>query len=106
MDGHERVDGSLERLAVDLEGRAAVEHDVQLLLARARLVWVADQRAVLAWREGIDSECVDPEVLAHRDASPAPLDLFEARDLQLGAVVHPVDRTVSPFRGCGRRPRA
>jgi hypothetical protein len=33
---------------------------------------------------------VDPEVLAHRDAPAAPLDVVEARDLLLRAVVHPI----------------
>src|SRR5829696_2220654 len=89
-DEHEcswrRVDG----LAVDLEGRVPVEHDVQLLLARPGLVVLIDQRAVLAGRVGVDSECVDPEVLAHRDISAAPLDVVEERDLPLRLVVHPI----------------
>jgi hypothetical protein len=29
-------------------------------------------------------------VLAHRDASAAPLDVVQARDLQLRVVVHPI----------------
>jgi hypothetical protein len=33
---------------------------------------------------------VDPEVLAYRDISAAPLDVFEARDLPLRLVVHPI----------------
>jgi hypothetical protein len=33
---------------------------------------------------------VDPEVFAHRDISAAPLDVVEARDLPLRAVVHPI----------------
>ena len=50
----------VKRLAVDLEGRPPVEHDVQLLLARPGLVVLIDQRAVLAWAVGVDSECLDP----------------------------------------------
>src|SRR6266550_1263331 len=71
-----------------LEGRLPVEHDVQLLLARPGLIVLIDQRAVLAWRVGVDSECVDPEVLAHRNISAAPLDVVEARELPLRVVVH------------------
>jgi hypothetical protein len=33
---------------------------------------------------------VDPEVLAHRNISAAPLDVVEARDLPLRVVVHPI----------------
>jgi hypothetical protein len=29
-------------------------------------------------------------VLAHRDASTAPLDVVEARDLHLRVVIHPI----------------
>src|SRR5262245_40128758 len=46
----------VDRLAVDLERRVPVQHDVQLLLTRAGLIVLADQRAVLAGREGVDSE--------------------------------------------------
>src|SRR5207244_476336 len=88
-DEHECPCGRVDRLAVDLEGRLPVEHDVQLLLARAGLVVLADQRTVLAGRVGVDSESVDPEVLAYRNISAAPLDLVEARDLPLRLVVHP-----------------
>src|ERR687888_2771736 len=70
-DEYESPCGRVDRLAVDLEGRIPVEHDVQLLLARPGLVVLADQRAVLAGRVGVDSECVDPEVLAHWDVSVA-----------------------------------
>ena len=45
---------------------------------------LVDQRAVLAGPEGVDPERVDPEVLAHRNASAAPLDVVEARDLHFG----------------------
>src|SRR5436190_12593324 len=48
------------------------------------------QRAVLAGRVGVDSECVDPEVLAHRNISAAPLDVVEACDLPVRLVVHPI----------------
>jgi hypothetical protein len=48
-----------------------------------------DQRAVLAGRVGVDSERVDPEVLAYRNISAAPLDVVEVRDLPRRAVVHP-----------------
>jgi hypothetical protein len=89
-DEHECPGGRVDRLAVDLEGRLPVEHDVQLLLARPGLVVLTDQRAVLAGCVGVDSECVDPEVLAHRDISAAPLDVVEARDLPLRVVVHPI----------------
>src|SRR6266540_1390 len=78
-DEHERPGGRVERLAVDLEGRLPVEHDVQLLLARPGLVVLTDQRAVLAGRVGVDSECVDPEVLAHRNISAAPPDFVTSR---------------------------
>src|SRR5579859_4694195 len=54
--------GRVDRLAVDLERRVPVEHDVQLFLARPGLIVIADQPAVLARREGIDSERTDPEV--------------------------------------------
>jgi hypothetical protein len=33
---------------------------------------------------------MDPEVLAHRDRSAAPLDVVEARDLPLRFVIHPI----------------
>ena len=89
-DGHERPGGRVERLAVHLEGRLPVEHDVQLLLARPGLVVLIDQRAVLAGRVGVDPERVDPEVLAYRNISAAPLDVVEARDLPLRLVVHPI----------------
>src|SRR5213076_1901155 len=79
----------VERYAVYLEGRLAVEHDVQLLLARPGLVVLVDQRRVLAGRVGVDSECVDPEVLAHRNISAAPLGVVEACDLPRRVVVHP-----------------
>jgi hypothetical protein len=36
---------------------------------------------VLAGLVGVDSKGVDPQVLAHRDVSAAPLDLVETRDL-------------------------
>ena len=84
-DEHERSWRRVDRLAVDLEGRLPVEHDVQLLLARPGLVVLIDQRAVLAGRVGVDSECVDPEVLAHRNVSAAPLDVVEVRDLPRSA---------------------
>ena len=58
-------------LTVDLEGRLPVEHDVQLLLARPGLVVLVDQGAVFAGRVGVDAECVDPEVLAHRNVCRA-----------------------------------
>src|SRR5262249_32483212 len=63
---------------------------VQLLLPRSGLDVLADEGAVLAGRVGVDPECVDPEVLAHRDSSAAPLDVVEARDLHLRLVVHPI----------------
>jgi hypothetical protein len=87
-DEHERPCGRVDRLAVELEGRTPIEDDVQLLLARPGLVVLTDQRAVLAGREGVDSECVDPEVLAHRDVSAASLDVVETRDLPLRLVAH------------------
>src|SRR3954451_4245168 len=87
---NERACGRVDRLAVDLEGGLPVEHDVQLLLARSGLVVLVDQRAVLAGRVTVDPECVDPEVLAHRDTSAAPLDVIEARDPPLRVVVHPI----------------
>ena len=54
------------------------------------LVVLIDQRAVLAGRVGVDSECVDPEVLAHRNISAAPLDVVEVRDFPVRLVVHPI----------------
>ena len=42
--------GRVDRLAVDLEGRLPIEHDVQLLLSRPGLVVLIDQRAVVARR--------------------------------------------------------
>src|ERR671938_2031721 len=78
-DEHERPCGRVDGLAVDLEARIAVEHDVQLLLSGPCLVMLADQRAVLARRVGVDSKRVDPEVLAHRDVSAAPLDVVATR---------------------------
>src|SRR4029453_13158887 len=61
-DDDERPCGRVDRLTIDLEGRVPVEHEVQLLLARPGLVVLADQRAVLAGRIGVDPECVNPEV--------------------------------------------
>src|SRR4051794_13357603 len=89
-DEHECPCGRIDGLAVDLEGRLPVEHDVQLLLPGAGLVVLADQRAVLTGRVGVDSERVDPEVLAHRNISAAPLDVVEARDVPVRLVVHPI----------------
>src|SRR4029078_11994194 len=43
----ERSRRGVERLAVDLECRAPVEHDVQLFLARSDLIVLADQPALL-----------------------------------------------------------
>jgi len=51
---------------------------------------LTNQRAVLAGRVGVDSKCVDPEVLAYRNISAAQLDVVEARDLPLRVVVHPI----------------
>jgi hypothetical protein len=51
---------------------------------------LVDQRAVVAGRVGVDSERLDPEVLAHRDAPTAAPDVVEARDLHLRVVVHPI----------------
>ena len=70
-------------LAVDLEGRVSVEHDVELLLATG-LVVLVDQQAVLVRREHVDAEAVDPEMLAHRMHPAALLDVVEARDLPFG----------------------
>src|SRR5829696_10152539 len=88
-DEHERSRRRVDRLAVDHEGRLPVEDDVQLLLARPRLVVLVDQRAVLAGRVGVDSECVDPEVLAHRDICAEPLDVVEVRNLPRRVFTHP-----------------
>jgi hypothetical protein len=33
---------------------------------------------------------VDPEVLAHRNISAAPLDVVEVRDLPVRLIVHPI----------------
>ena len=54
------------------------------------LVVLADQPAVLAGCVGVDSECVDPEVLAHRNISPAPLDVVEVRRLPVRLMEHPI----------------
>src|SRR4029453_18045542 len=75
LDRHERPGGRVDRFTVDLEGRVSVEHDVQLFLARPGLVVLGDQRAVVGGRVGVGSKSVDPEMLAHRDASAAPLDV-------------------------------
>jgi hypothetical protein len=87
---HECPCRRVERLAVDLERRRPVDHDVQLLLARPGFVVLVDQRAVLAGRVRVDSKCVDPEVLTHRDIPAAPLDVVEARHLPFRVVVHPI----------------
>src|ERR1044071_7817689 len=94
-DGYKRAGGRVERLSVDLEGRLPVAHDVQLLLAGPRLVGLRDQGSVFTGRVGVDSECVDPEVLAHRDISAAPLHVVQARDVPARLVVHP---TTSVYR--------
>ena len=87
----------VDRLTVDLERRRAVEYEIQLLLTRPGLVVLIDQRAVIAGRQRVDSERVDPEVLAHRNISAAPLDLVEVRHLPvLLLVVHPI---TSELRG-------
>jgi hypothetical protein len=80
----------VDRLTVDLEGRFAVEQDVQLLLARSGLVVLIDQRAVVAGREGVDPERLDPELLAHRNIPTAPLDVVDVRDFPVRLVVHPI----------------
>jgi hypothetical protein len=49
---------------------------------------LVDQRALVAGRVGVDSECLDPEVLAHWDISAAPLDVVELRDSPVRLVVH------------------
>jgi hypothetical protein len=54
---------------------------------------LADQRPVLAGRVGVDSECVDPEVLAHGNVYVAPLDVIEARELPVRVVAHPISPT-------------
>ena len=76
------------RLAVDLEGRRPVEHDVQLFLTRPGLVVLADQQVVLARGESVDTERVNPEMLAHRNVSAATLDVLEAHDLPLRIISH------------------
>src|SRR5437763_1156412 len=43
---HERPCRGVDRLAVELEGRLPVEHDVQIFLARPGLVMLTYQRAV------------------------------------------------------------
>src|ERR671932_2102826 len=87
-DEYESPCGRVDRVAVDLEGRIPVEHDVQLLLARPGLVMLADQRAVLAGGVRVDSECLNPKVLAHRDVSVVALDVVETCDLPLRLVAH------------------
>src|SRR5204863_6395931 len=96
-DVDERSRRGVDRLAVDLEGHLPVDHDVQLLLARPGLVVLIDQRAVLPGREGVDSERLDPEVLAHRNVSAAPLDVVEVRDFPTRLVVHLI---TSVWRTC------
>ena len=59
-------------------------------LARPGLVVLIYQCAVLAGREGVDSERVNPEVLAHGNISAAPLDVVEVRDLPMRRVTHPI----------------
>ena len=87
-DEHERSCRRIDRLAVDLEGRRPVEHDVQLFLARSGLVVLVDEQAVLTGLESVDAEGMNTEVLAHRNVSAAPLHLVEARDLPLRTVGH------------------
>jgi hypothetical protein len=45
---------------------------------------------------------VDPEVLAHRDVSAAPLDVVEIRDLPVRPVVHPITSVLARV-GASRR---
>src|SRR6185437_618818 len=89
-DEHECSRPRVDHLAVDLERHLAVEHDVELLLTRPGLVVVVDQRAVVPGRERVDSERVDPEVLAHRDVPAAPLDVVDVCDPPVRLVVHPI----------------
>ena len=56
---------------------------------RPGLVVLVDH-AVLAGRVGVDSECVDPKVLAHRNISATPLDVVEVCDLPVRLIVHPI----------------
>ena len=87
-DEHERPRRRVDRLAVELERRIPVEHDVHLLLARSGLVVLADERALVAGGKGVHPERVGPDVLAHRDVSAALLDVVETRDLPVRLVAH------------------
>jgi hypothetical protein len=58
-DEYERSWRRVDRLAVDLEGRVPVEDEVEIL------------------RVYVDSERVDPEMLAHRNIAAESLDLVE-----------------------------
>src|SRR5262249_32852065 len=88
-DAHERPGGGRDALAVELERRAPLRHDVELLVTAGLVlvVLVDDPVAHVTGGPGVDAECGDPEVVPHR-AVRAPtvvllVDLVELRDCVL-----------------------
>jgi len=69
VDEDERAGGRVDLLAVDLEPRAALQDEVELLLrivVVGLVVFVDDPVALLAARPGVDAEGLDAEVVPDR----------------------------------------
>src|SRR5919198_1736158 len=103
-DVDERAGGRVKTLVVELEGRATLDDDVELLVAVVRLVVLVDDPvAHLAAGPRVDAEGLDAEVVPDRPQRLAPVgdlvDLVESRDLVSGHQVPPVVFASSATRG-------
>src|SRR6185503_11950977 len=96
LDEDERPRRSVDRLAVELEPRAPLEHEVELLVAVARIrvrlvVLVQDAVADLPPRPGSDAERRDAEVMANGPIRfPPVVDLLHLVETRDAVVVHRV----------------
>src|SRR5215203_1675938 len=69
---------------------------------------LTNKRPVVVGRVAVDSESVDPKVLAHWNISAAPLNVIEARNLPVGFVAHPktsLERVAANRRSYSLSPR-